>query len=540
MIRIELKQVFKEGLIIFLIIAALFIAILNTDKDVYIAPAIELFLLLYASFSGWSIFNREREEGALEYMLSLPVSRPKLLLIKFTPRIFLLTFVFLVYCCLNSIFSLPAILNIPDFAVFFFIFFLVSASFSISLRSFIGTFFLTAILSSGLTFFDHIFSSGTVSSETILRSNLILLAFPILFFIFFFKFDLKPLLKFNLRFIGYSSLIIILMISVRFFQIEKNWCYHLMTNEGSIYRMSTRGIQFIDEGKIFRKGRCFWPLTEQGNFLYLQNHRARKNENKDIFIFDKKNITLDTFHKTEKEWWTVFTRPLDTAPVLSGEMFFLQRKRKEGSYRITSLLGNKIKRYPLNTEEINKKIYLFHASHSPLRFLLRNGRSVFIYKPDGNLEKMINANAVSVWGNKLLIFYKGNMTLYELNDEITTIFEKPGKYRKVLRRFGSEVQKMVVFRSGRDSFIYRFEDGSTIKKKVSRNLFHYKVINNKFYLIYLTAEGIAADIYEGEELIGHESWETGLTGYRRVLVFEKGIVVSNGKEYEKHLFKNLN
>lgn len=541
MIRIEFKKVFKEGLIIFLIIAALFIAVLKTDKDVYIAPAIELFLLLYASFSGWSIFNREREEGALEYMLTLPVSKPKLLLIKFTPRIFLLTLVFIGYCGLSKIFSLPSVLNLPDFAVFFFIFFLVSASFSISLRSFIGTFFLTAILSSGLTFFDNIFSRGTVSSETILRSNLILLAFPILFFVFFFRFDLKPLLKFNLRFIGYSSLIILLMISVRFFQIERSWCYHLMTNEGSIYRMSTSGIQFIDEGKIFKKGKCFWPLTEQGNFLYLQNHRARKNENKDIFIFDKKNVTMEKFHKTEKDWWTVFTRPLDTAPVLSGEMFFLQRKRKERIYRVTSLLGKEKKRYPLNTDEINpKRIYLFHVTGSPFRFLLRSNRSVVIFKPDGNIEKKIKADAVSVWGNKLLIFFKGNMTLYELNTEIRTIFDKSGKYRKALRRFGSEVQRRVIFRNGRDSYVYNFENDNITKRKVSRNLIYYKIINNKFYLIYLTAEGIAADIYEGEKLIGHETWETGMTGYRRVLVFEKGIVVSNGKEYEKYLFKKLN
>ncbi|MCK5221815.1 MAG: hypothetical protein KAR14_09560, partial [Candidatus Aminicenantes bacterium] len=274
---------------------------------------------------------------------------------------------------------------------------------------------------------------------------------------------------------------------------------------------------------------------------YLQSHRPDKFRNRNIYIYDKNSKKLDLFYRTEKNWWTVFTRPLDTAPVLSGEMFFLQRKRKERSYRITSLLGKKMKRYPLNTDEIGQKgIYIFHVSGSPLRFLLRSNKSVVIYKPDGSIEKRIKADAVSAWGNKLLIFNKGNMTLYELNDEIAKIFERSGKYRKVLRRFGSEVQKKVVFKNGRDSFIYNFKDGSTIKRKVNRNLIYYKVINNKFHLVYLTAEGVAADIYEGEKLIGHESWETGMTGYRRVLVFEKGIVVSNGKEYEKYLFKNIN
>ncbi len=539
MIRIELKRVLKEGLIIFLIIAALFIAILRTDKDAYIAPAIELFLLLYASFSGWSIFNREREEGALEYMLTLPVSRPKLLLIKFAPRIFLLAVVFICYCCLNSIFNLPTILKVPDFAVFFFTFFLVSASFSISLRSFIGTFFLTAILSSGLTFFDNIFTRGTVSSETILRANLILLAFPVLFFIFFFKFDMKPLFKFNLRFIGYSSLIIFIMIGARFFQIERSWCYHLMTNEGSIYRMSPRGIQFIDEGKIFRKGKCFWPLTEQGDNLYLQNHRARRSENKDIFIFNKKKAEMERFHKTEKGWWTVFTRPLDTAPVLAGNIFFLQENRKERIYRISSFEGKEVKRYPLNTDmRSEEQIYLFHVSASPLRFYIRTYRGVALFNSDGEIVQELEADAVSVWSNKLMTFNKGKITLYKIGDSVTTEFTRDGGFRKALRRFGSEVQRKVVYRNKKETFIFNFEDNRTITRKVSRTLIYYKVINNKFYLVYLTADGIAADIYEREKLIGHESWETGIGGYRRILVFEKGIVVSNGKEYEKYLFKD--
>ncbi|MEN8222842.1 MAG: hypothetical protein ABFR36_06240, partial [Acidobacteriota bacterium] len=386
---------------------------------------------------------------------------------------------------------------------------------------------------------DNIFSSGTVSSETIFRANLILLAFPVLFFIFFFKFDMKPLLRFNLRFIGYSSLIIFLMIGARFLQIERSWCYHLMTNEGGIYRMSPRGIQFIDEGKIFKKGKCFWPLTEQGDHLYLQNHRAGRRDNKDIFIFNKKKVEMEKFHKTEKAWWTVFSRPLVTAPVLSGNIFFLQKNRKEGIYRISSFEGREIKRYPLNIEKINsQKMYLFHVSPSPLTFYIRTYRGVAIFNAEGDLVKELEADAVSAWANRLMTFKKGSLTLFNVGESVTTVFTRDGDFRKVLRRFGSEVQKKIVYKNRKKTFIFNFEDNRTITRKVSRNLFYYKVINNKFYLIYLTAEGIAADIYEGEKLIGHESWETGITGYRRVLVFEKGIVVSNGKEYEKYLFKD--
>jgi len=539
MIRIELKRVLKEGLIIILIAAALFIVILNTDKDVYIAPAMELFLLLFASFSGWSVFNREREEGALEYLLSLPVSRPKLLLIKFAPRIFLLAVVFIGYCCLGSIINLPTVLKAPDFAVFYFTFFLVSASFSISLRSFIGTFFLTAILSCGLTFFDNIFTRGTVSSETILRANLILLAFPVLFFFFFFKFDMKPVFRFNLRFIGYASLIIILMAGIRFLQIERGWCYHLMTEEGQVYRMSPRGIQFVDDGVKFRKGKCFWPLTEQGDLLYLQNHRAGMRDNKDIYTFHKKTLKMKRFHKTQQGWWTVFTRPLDTAPVVDGKIYFLQRNRNNRNYRVSVFTGNGVERYPLNINTPrHSRFYLFHVSDSPLRLYFRTDKGAAIFNAAGDKLEEFPAIAVSAWKNNLMIFRQGTVYLYRIGETIAPVFARKGRFRKVLRRFGSEVQRKVIYRNVRDSFVYDYETGSTVKMKVSRNLFHYRVFGDKFYLVYLTADGIGVDIYRGNKHIGHETWETSIRGYYRVLVFQKGIILSNRRAYKQYLFKN--
>ena len=78
MVLIELKKVLKDGIIIVIILMLLILALLLTDKDVYLAPALEIFLVLYASFTGWSMFERERQEGAMEYLLSLPVSRIKL------------------------------------------------------------------------------------------------------------------------------------------------------------------------------------------------------------------------------------------------------------------------------------------------------------------------------------------------------------------------------------------------------------------------------------------------------------------------------
>ncbi len=78
MLATETKRIFKDGAIIFMVLAAIFTGIAASDQDVYLAPALEIFLLLYASFTGWSMFERERQENAGEYMLSLPLSRSSL------------------------------------------------------------------------------------------------------------------------------------------------------------------------------------------------------------------------------------------------------------------------------------------------------------------------------------------------------------------------------------------------------------------------------------------------------------------------------
>lgn len=540
MITIELKKILKEGLIILLIIAALFGAILKTDKDSYIAPAIELFLLLFASFSGWSVFNREREEGAIEYMLSLPVSRPKLLFLKFFPRLLLISGVIILYGFLYRSIELPSILLFRDFIVFYFSFFLVSASFSISLRSFIGTFFLTAILSGGLTFFNNIFDKGSTDSGTILSSNLILLTLPVLFFICFFRFDLKPLFRFNMRFIGFSSLIICAIIGSRILKVEKSFCYHLLTNEGNVYRMGPRGIEYLDDGLVFKHRKCLWPLIEKGNYLYVQDHRAGGKSNRDIYIFDKKERSLKVYFSPEKGWVTIFPRPMDTAQVAGNRMFILQKNDLKNKYRIISFSGKTPEKYPLNINPGSApKIFLFHVSSEPLKFFMNSKKGVLIGSADGKVEGPFKADAISVWKNKLLLFLGGKMTLYSVGEKMKVESVREGEYKKVKRKFGSERSENVVIRDRKRFYVFNFEDRSFKKKDIARGLFFSFKKNGNFYLLNQLGDGISVKVYKDNVLISKEKWETMIEGRRRTLVFGSGIIISNGRQYEKFLFKNI-
>jgi len=140
MLATETKRIFKDGMILFVVLAAIFAGIIFTDRDAYLAPALEIFLLLYASFTGWSLFERERQENAGEYMLSLPLSRSRLLLLKFLPRLLSVSLVLLIYLRLHQTWQLPSFLNPFDFSILYAGFFLLSIAFSISFKNFITAF----------------------------------------------------------------------------------------------------------------------------------------------------------------------------------------------------------------------------------------------------------------------------------------------------------------------------------------------------------------------------------------------------------------
>ncbi|MCU0236772.1 MAG: ABC transporter permease subunit, partial [Acidobacteria bacterium] len=107
MLATEARRVFKDGAVIFIVLAALVAGIRFSDQDVFLAPALEIFLLLYAAFTGWSLFERERQENAGEYMLSLPLSRSRLLLLKFLPRLLAVSLLLLLYLHLHRSWQFP-------------------------------------------------------------------------------------------------------------------------------------------------------------------------------------------------------------------------------------------------------------------------------------------------------------------------------------------------------------------------------------------------------------------------------------------------
>jgi ABC-type transport system involved in multi-copper enzyme maturation permease subunit len=200
MLATEAKRVGKDSAIIFVVLAALIAGIRFSDQDIYLAPALEIFLLLYAAFTGWSFFERERQENAVEYMLSLPLSRRRLLLLKFLPRLLSVTLVLLIYLRLHQAWQFPSFLSRADFSVLYAGFFLLAIAFSISFKNFVSAFFIVCLLSIGQVLLIKLLDSGRDTGQAILQANATTLLFPLFFFVLFQGYDIKPVSHFNKRF----------------------------------------------------------------------------------------------------------------------------------------------------------------------------------------------------------------------------------------------------------------------------------------------------------------------------------------------------
>ena len=201
MIAIELKRVLKDSALILAVLVILLAAIAAGDHDAYLAPALEVFLLLQASFLGWSLFERERQENAGEYLLTLPVSRLGLLARKILPRLACAAVLLLAYLALYRLMDLPAFLAPLPFAVLYGAFFFVSAALALSLRNFLSSFFLACLLLFGQALLILAADNARHLSGAILQAGSTSAAFPLLFAVLFSGYDIRPVSHFNRRFL---------------------------------------------------------------------------------------------------------------------------------------------------------------------------------------------------------------------------------------------------------------------------------------------------------------------------------------------------
>jgi len=82
-------------------------------------------------------------------------------------------------------------------------------------------------------------------SSAILTVNLVILIFPVAFFIVFQRFDIKPIRTFNWKFVPPMVVIIGMMVGVAWLMSSSGWRGYYITHDGDLTRYSYRRTQII-------------------------------------------------------------------------------------------------------------------------------------------------------------------------------------------------------------------------------------------------------------------------------------------------------
>ena len=154
MLKKEINDVLKQTLIFIVFLFALpaflvFTKIIAPEHQPYFSvffPIFQFGLLFWAFFMGVSMFSSERGQRGMEYLLSLPYSRYKIIGLKTLPRFLTILIFYVVFL----IFYLGegtnyAALALISFTTIYFSFYLISLSFSASSDNFLVLFVISLL-----------------------------------------------------------------------------------------------------------------------------------------------------------------------------------------------------------------------------------------------------------------------------------------------------------------------------------------------------------------------------------------------------------
>lgn len=543
MVFVELKKLLKEGIIVLLILTALLGYIFTSDKDPFVPSVIfEIFLLLYAAYTGWSMFDRERQENAVEYLLSVPISRTRLFFLKFAPRCFSVLVLLGGYLLLHHWFDFPAFLTYFDFAIFYIAFFLVAMSFSISLKNFIGALFLTGFFSIGLTVFLKFVVPSMPESNAIRLANLVMLIFPISFFFAFQSFDIKPLRNFHWRFI--PPLIIVLGLVMGYHWLQRIDGYHRyhLTRAGNVFQGTCLQTRYIGDGDIVTLEDCGGVLADGGDFFITQV-RTHKEYCHEIRVerLELKDLSRQPLLEIEEGWVLGYGIPGRTGIIKNQKYYNLLVNSGEKKYKIIILDGSNTKQIHIyGNFEPGSNMQLIQVIEDPLQFLILSESNLYRVLETGEaFELPFKTSAVSVWQNRLLVFESGGMTMYEISNQLTPIFQRRGNIEKVTRRWGSHTQQVVIFQEGKQFFMLRMDDLVVIPLEMKNKPRYYAFYDGNVHVVWKRGDRLIYALMDPEtgKLEYVKKWLVTLKAVRYwILPYPWGILVFDSQDYQKFMF----
>jgi hypothetical protein len=542
MLATEAKRVLKDGTVIFAVLAALIAGIRFSDQDAVLAPALEIFLLLYAAFSGWSLFERERQENAGEYMLSLPLSRSRLLLLKFLPRLLSASLLLLIYLRLHQVWQLPSLLSPTDFSVLYAGFFLLATAFSISFKNFVSAFFIVCLLSVGQVFLIKLLDSGRDISQAIWQASAVGLLFPLLFLVMFQRYDIKPVSYFNRRFFPGVLLLTGLIAGQARLTAPAGVKNFYLTSDGLLLKNSCRYSEItVEQGRRRFRG-CLIALREtaDGRTLYCLTRKPRRDKvcaEVSLGALDLKTGDLKTLYAFEADWFIAGGVPGEIGSCRSGSYSLFLQNPKLKKALLLQLQDGRIHKTPIAGDFYDPGIaYVLYLDGAPPRFIMFSASRLYGLETSGRIKELASAETSSVWGNKIMLFDSTGMSLYRAGEELTLLRRWHGNFKKSPRRISGYESRGVVYRVNRDYFWLDMESQKENRLQAGSAPYTYQQSGDNFHVVF--ANGTDFTIREiRPDRQSERVWHPGFQA-AGIRVSPFGLLVFRDQAYKVYPFKD--
>lgn len=546
MIGIEIKRSGRDGFIILTVLILLFLAMMSTDKESYMAPALEVFLLLYASFSGWSLFERERQENALEYLLSLPLSRLKMLLIKFSVRLFFLAVVLIFHFLIHKEYAIHFLLPFIPFFLLFLTVFMLSFTLSLSLKGFLTTFFISLFLSVGLYQFIGRLDFSKSQTHMALQTLVSYLVIPVIFVFFFRKVDIKPISYFNRKYIPLFVVAVFLVFGVTYLTTHVSWWHCYLSDDGELFRVSRKKTVMIDQdGNKQIVNHSLEPLLQRNRNLYASLYGGQDRSGK-LVRFDLNSREFHNLATIEPGYW--FHSFIDTRAVFKDKIYFLLTNRNHKRYKILEIGKNQSRVIPVKGDFGKEKFHMIcGVSGNPLQFIVMTlspsnhatGSRVFRIREDGSADFLFAAESIAFWEGKLLRFTGEKIILYRAGQSFKEMFSQPGDYRRCRRKFENYIQKKVILKEKNQYYVFDLQDQTMQSLDIRKIPYYYSTIDDDgLRLVWTNGPEISVSTWRNGHLQVENTWYTGIEGLKIIRVFKSGILVYHRNEYEVFLLEN--
>jgi hypothetical protein len=438
-----------------------------------------------------------------------------------------------------------------SFSITYIVFFLVSLAFSLSIKNFITVFLLTSLFSFGQAFCIKMLLDRTLpDSEVLLRANITILVFPILFFILFRFYDIKPLSYFNRKFAAPAFLLAILIAGAAYLTTGETWNNYILSKGGSMIRCKCIKTEIFtnqaEAVKRFKYEGCVFPLyeVEQKKILYAVRRKPDENGCRlsDLVAIDLKRGNERRLFDIPEGWSLAGLYPGKIGKFIDDTYYVILQSYERELQIIMAITGNNVKQIAISGNLLGQDIIeFFHVARSPRQFFVIT-KSSLVYRiaESGAAEELFYAEGLASWKDKLLVFDKSGMTLYKVSETgLVPIYREKGKIKKILRRSGTHETRLVIIKKDKGYFMMDLEkDEEPVKISLKFPPFFYLARGDKYLLLHhRSQEIIISEIIKGN-VIEKKNWQPEIEfEYEQIDVSSYGILVFNEKEYEVYSFK---